>query len=198
MTAKVAISRAVFPETLALLAAHFQVRDNQEDRALDGEALAQLLADRDGALLTLTDRVDDALLDRCPQLKAVCNIAVGYNNIDVPACTRRGILVTNTPGVLDESTADFAWALMLGAARRLSEAERYVRKGLWQRWELRQMLGFDVHHATLGIIGLGRIGQAVARRASGFAMRVIYHNRRPVDSGIEQQCNATYSTMEDL
>ena len=131
--------------------------------------------------MRLTDRIDAALLERAPKLKVVANIAVGYNNIDVPACTARGILATNTPGVLDDSTADLAWTLMLGAARRMTEVERYVRDGEWTGWRLKQWLGIDVHHATLGIVGMGRIGQAIARRAAGFDMRVLYHNRKRVD-----------------
>ena len=194
----IAITRAVFAETLDLLTPHFLVTDNQADRSLDADGLAALIGDCVGVIPAITDRIGEALLARCPALKAVCNIGVGYNNIDVAACTRRGIQVTNTPGVLDESTADFAWALMLAAARRVSEGERYLREGRWQRWELRQLLGVDVHGATLGIIGLGRIGQAVARRAAGFAMAVRYHNRHRADLAVEQACHARYLGKEAL
>jgi gluconate 2-dehydrogenase len=128
----------------------------------------------------------------------VCNIAVGFNNIDVPACAARGIAVTNTPGVLDEATADFSFALMLAAARRLTEAEAWLRAGHWQGWKLQQFLGQPVHGATLGILGMGRIGQAVARRAGGFEMRVLYHNRSRLDPALEQSLRASYCSLEAL
>ena len=198
MKPRVLVTREVFDETLAFLAQHCEVESNQEDRAFDPEALARRLEDKDGVMCALTDRIDDKLLARCPKLKAVANIAVGYNNIDLPACTARGVMATNTPGVLDDSTADLAWALILGTARRLTELERRVRGGEWTGWRLKQWLGIDVHHATLGIFGMGRIGQAIARRAAGFEMKVLYHNRNRVDSDIERRLNATYVTRDEL
>jgi gluconate 2-dehydrogenase len=198
MKPKVLVTREVFDETLAFLARDCEVDSNQDDRALDPEALAGRLADKDGVMCALTDRIDAKLLARCPKLKAVANIAVGYNNIDLAACTVRGVMATNTPGVLDDSTADLAWALMLGAARRLTELERRVRAGEWTGWRLKQWLGVDVHHATLGIFGLGRIGQAIARRAAGFEMKVLYHNRQRVAPEIERRCNARYASKEEL
>jgi gluconate 2-dehydrogenase len=198
MNPKVLVTREVFDETLAFLAQHCEVVSNQEDRAFDAEALVQKLQDKDGVMCALTDRIDANLLARCPKLKVVANIAVGYNNIDLPACTARGVMATNTPGVLDDSTADLAWALMLGAARRLTELERRVRAGEWTGWRLKQWLGIDVHHATLGILGMGRIGQAIARRAAGFEMKVLYHNRTRATPEIERRCNATYATKEEL
>ena len=198
MKPRVLVTREVFDETLAFLAQHCDVDSNQEDRALDSETLARRLQDRDGVMCALTDRIDDMLLARCPKLKAVANIAVGYNNIDLAACSARGIMATNTPGVLDDSTADLAWALMLGAARRLTELERRVRAGEWTGWRLKQWLGVDVHHATLGIFGMGRIGQAIARRAAGFEMQVLYHNRTRVAPDLEKKLNATFVGKEDL
>ena len=198
MKPKVLVTREVFDESIALLAQHCEVIDNQADVPYSPEALAAKLASCDGLMCALTDRVDAALLARCPQLKAVANIAVGYNNIDVPACSARGIQVTNTPGVLDDSTADLAWALMLAAARRVTEVEAYIREGAWTGWKLKQWLGVDVHHATLGIVGMGRIGQAIARRARGFDMKVIYHNRTRIAPDIEQRVNATYAGMDEL
>jgi len=198
MKPRVLVTREVFDETLAFLAQHCEVESNQEDRAFEPGALAYRLADKDGAMCALTDRIDDKLLARCPKLKAVANIAVGYNNIDLPACTARGVMATNTPGVLDDSTADLAWALILGAARRLTELERRVRAGEWTGWRLKQWLGIDVHHATLGILGMGRIGQAIARRAAGFEMNVLYHNRNRVAAALERRLNATYVTKEEL
>jgi gluconate 2-dehydrogenase len=198
MKSKILVTREVFDETLAYLAQHCELESNQPDVPLSPDALAQKLADRDGLMCALTDRVDAKLIERCPRLKAVANIAVGYNNIDLAACTARGVMATNTPGVLDDSTADLAWALMLGAARRVTELERRVRAGEWKGWRLKQWLGTDVHHATLGIFGMGRIGQAIARRAAGFEMKVIYCNRKRVSSDIEKRCNAVYTTKEDL
>ena len=198
MKPKILVTREVFDETLAYLAQHCEVEANQEDRAFDPGTLAEKLAGKDGVVCCLTDRVDANLLERCARLKVVANIAVGYNNIDIPACTARGVMATNTPGVLDDSTADLAWALLLATARRLTELERRVRGGEWTGWKLKQWLGVDVHHATLGIFGLGRIGQAIARRAAGFEMKVIYHNRKRVAADIEQRCNAGYATREDL
>ena len=198
MKPKILVTREVFDETIAFLAQHCEVDSNQQDVAYAPDVLARKLADRDGIMCALTDRIDAGLIERCPQLKVVANIAVGYNNIDLAACSARGVMATNTPGVLDDSTADLAWALMLGAARRLTELERRIRAGEWKGWRLKQWLGVDVHHATLGIFGLGRIGQAIARRAAGFEMKVLYHNRKRVSAEIEKRCNAAYATKDDL
>lgn len=198
MKPRIQVTREVFDETLEFLAQHCEVAANQEDVAYLPDALAQKLADKEGVVCCLTDRIDAGLLERCPRLKVVANIAVGYNNIDLAACTARAIMATNTPGVLDDSTADLAWALMLGAARRLTELERRVRAGEWKGWRLKQWLGVDVHHATLGIFGMGRIGQAIARRAAGFEMKVLYHNRKRAAPEIEKRCNAAYATKDDL
>jgi glyoxylate/hydroxypyruvate/2-ketogluconate reductase len=198
MKKRVFVSREVFGGVLDFLGSHFEVSANQEDRVLGFEELAGALGDKDGALTTLTERIDEKLLSRCPRLKAVCNIAVGYNNIDLAACSARGVMATNTPGVLDDTTADFAWALILATARRLNEAEAYVRQGDWDKWKLKQFLGLDVHHATLGIIGLGRIGQVVARRAAGFEMEVLYHDVRRAAPETESACRARYLAKEEL
>ena len=195
---RVLVTREVFDETLDYLRAHCEVIDNQKDLPYAPDALAAALAACDGLMCALTDRVDAALLARAPRLKAVANIAVGYNNIDVPACTARGVMATNTPGVLDDSTADLAWALMLGTARRITEVERRIRAGEWTGWRLKQWLGVDVHHATLGIVGMGRIGQAIARRALGFEMKVLYHNRRRIAPELERKCNAAYVSLDEL
>jgi gluconate 2-dehydrogenase len=198
MKPRALVTREVFDETLAFLAQHCEVESNQEDRAFEPEALARRLEDKDGVMCALTDRIDAKLLAGCPKLKAVANIAVGYNNIDLAACTARGVMATNTPGVLDDSTADLAWALILGTARRLTELERRVRAGEWTGWRLKQWLGIDVHHATLGIFGMGRIGQAIARRAAGFEMKVLYNNRSRVAAALEQRLNATYVSKDEL
>lgn len=198
MKPKVLVTREVFDETLDYLSQHCEVDSNQQDIPLTAVALAQRLADKEGVMCSLTDRIDAALLGAAPRLKAVANIAVGYNNIDVAACSARGVMATNTPGVLDDSTADLAWALMLATARRLTEVESYIRAGKWTGWRLKQWLGIDVHHATLGIVGMGRIGQAIAKRASGFDMQVLYHNRKPVAKEIQDRLNARYVSMQDL
>jgi glyoxylate/hydroxypyruvate/2-ketogluconate reductase len=198
MKPKILVTREVFDETLAHLAQHCEVESNQADQPFDPATLAQRLSDKDGVVCCLTDRIDDALLAQAPRLKAVANIAVGYNNIDVPACTKRGVMVTNTPGVLDDSTADLAFTLILATARRLTEAEAYVRAGNWRGWHLKQMLGTDVHHATLGIIGMGRIGQQIALRSAGFKMRVLYHNRNRSPGDVEKRLNAEYVSKEQL
>jgi len=195
---RVLVTREVFDETLAYLRQHCEVQANQEDQPLAPAALAAAVAECNGLMCCLTDRVDAALLAAAPKLKAVANIAVGYNNIDVPACTARGVMATNTPGVLDDSTADLAWTLMLGTARRITEVERRVRAGEWTGWQLKQWLGVDVHHATLGIIGMGRIGQAIARRAAGFDMKVIYHNRKRIAPELERKANASYASFDGL
>ncbi len=198
MKPKVLVTREVFDETLAYLAEHCEVESNQADVPFDPEMLAQRLRDKDGVACCLTDPIDAKLLARCPQLKVVANIAVGYNNIDLAACTARGVMVTNTPGVLDDSTADLAFALILATARRLTEVGSYIRAGEWTGWRLKQWLGVDVHHATLGIIGMGRIGQVIAKRALGFDMRVIYHNRTRLAFDIEKRLKATWVTRDDL
>lgn len=195
---QILVTREVFPETLDYLARHFEVEANPSDTPFTPTQLAERLADKDGALITLTERIDATLLARCPKLRAVCNIAVGFNNIDLKACQTRGVMATNTPGVLDDSTADFTWALILATARRVTEAEQYLRAGQWTGWKLKQFLGTDVHHATLGILGMGRIGQAVARRARGFDMNVLYHNSRRLSAEVEKSCHAAYVGMDEL
>ena len=198
MKPKVLVTREVFDEVLEYLSQYFEVTSNQSDSVMDPETLTMKLSDKEGALITLPDKIDATLLARCPNLKAVCNIAVGYNNIDLEACTKAGVMATNTPGVLDDTTADFTWTLILATARRLTEAETYLRKGQWDGWKLKQFLGLDVHHATLGIFGLGRIGQVVARRAIGFEMKVIYHDVRRAALEIEQACRASFVSKDEL
>ncbi len=176
MPATVVISRHLPQQALDLARARATVRLHQDDRRLGRDELAAYLKDADGLVCLLTDTIDDALLARAPRLRVVANVAVGYNNIDVAAATQRKIVVTNTPGVLTETTADFTWALVLAAARRVAEADAYTRAGKFTEWGLMLLLGADVHGKTLGILGLGRIGLAVARRARGFAMRVLYHD----------------------
>lgn len=174
----VAVGVRVFPESIAKLqAAGFSVRAQNSDQALQGADLVALAQDANALLVSASSRVDAAVLEQLPHLRMIANIGVGYNNIDVAAAKARNIQVSNTPDVLTETTADMAWALMFAAARRISESERWLRLGHWQGLALDSWLGMDIHGSTLGIIGMGRIGSAVARRAQGFGMRVLYHNR---------------------
>jgi glyoxylate/hydroxypyruvate/2-ketogluconate reductase len=190
---KVLVARAVFPETLALLAEHFDVHANQEDQVYSKAQLIQHLQGKAGAFTTGSERIDAEVLAACPQLRVVANMAVGYNNFDIAACTAAGVLATNTPDVLTETTADFGFALMMSAARRMAESEHYLRRGEWKKWSYDMLTGSDVHGATLGILGMGRIGQAIARRgALGFGMRVIYHNRSRLSPELEAPIQARY------
>jgi lactate dehydrogenase-like 2-hydroxyacid dehydrogenase len=198
MKQKILVAREVFPEVLERLRQHFEVDDNQADAVLGVEGLKARLADKAGALTAATDPVTAEVIAAAPQLKAICNFAVGYNNIDLAACTRAGVMATNTPGVLDDTTADLAWALLMATARRLPAAERWLRNGEWKGWQFIQWLGSDIHHATLGILGMGRIGQTVARRALGFDMKVIYHNRTPLAADQASAIRATWVDKETL
>jgi gluconate 2-dehydrogenase len=198
MKPEILVTREIFDDVLDYLAGHFAVSANQADTPMAPRTLSQNLADKSGVMTTLVDRVDALLLAGCPHLKAVCNIAVGFNNIDLAACSRAGVMATNTPGVLDDSTADFTWALILATARRVVESDAHLRSGGWKGWYLKQFLGVDVHHATLGILGFGRIGQKVARRAAGFDMPVLYHSTRRADADVERACNAAFVTKEEL
>jgi lactate dehydrogenase-like 2-hydroxyacid dehydrogenase len=192
------VTRALFPEVLERLRETFDVVDNQADVTYPPEALAERLQGRVGLLANAADTINADLIARVPTLRAVANMAVGYNNLDLPAMTRAGILATNTPDILTETTADFGWALLMAAARRVPESERWLRAGQWKRWTYDTFLGAEVYGTTLGILGMGRIGQALARRASGFSMRVIYHNRSRLAPEVEQETRATYVSKQEL
>ncbi|MCK4125541.1 D-glycerate dehydrogenase [Ralstonia pseudosolanacearum] len=200
MRPSVLVTRATFPDIANRLREHFDVTDNPSDTILSPSELIARLQGKQGMMSTGSERIDAALLDACPQLKAVCNVGVGYNNIDVAACTARGVVVSNTPDVLTQTTADFGFALMLATARRITESERFVRRGEWQKTGIHdQMLGSDIYGATLGILGMGRIGQAIARRAAlGFEMQVIYHNRSPLEAETEARAHARYVDKDTL
>lgn len=195
----VLVARAVFPQTLARLRQHFDVEDNPDDTIFTPPQLIERLQGKQGALTTASERIDAALLAACPQLRVVANMAVGYNNFDIAACSAAGVLATNTPDVLTETTADFGFALMMATARRIAEAEHFLRRGDWTRWAYDMFTGSDVHGATLGILGMGRIGQAIARRgALGFRMQVIYHNRSRLAAEVESALNARYVSKSEL
>ncbi|UCD71565.1 MAG: D-glycerate dehydrogenase [Syntrophobacterales bacterium] len=192
MKPKVLITRKIFDEVVAFVREHFAVEGNQTDTRLSPEMLIKRLQGKTGAITLVTERIDEDVLSHCPALKIVSNVAVGYDNIDVDACTRRGVMVTNTPGVLDDTTADFTWALLLATARRVVEADHYLRSSKWKGWGLMQFLGYDVHHKVLGICGLGRIGQRVARRAKGFDMEIVYTDAIRVPRSTEEELGARF------
>ncbi|MFL6630217.1 MAG: 2-hydroxyacid dehydrogenase [Vitreoscilla sp.] len=197
--ATVFIARQVFGDIVNRLRPHFDVRTHDGDAPLTQPALVAALQGCAGVFITGSEKIDAALLDACPQLKAVCSMAVGYNNIDVPACSARGVVVTNAPGVLTETTADFGFALMMATARRLSEGERFLREGRWKHWGVDMFAGGDVHGATLGILGMGRIGQAIAKRGhAGFDMKVAYHNRSHLAADVEASLGATWMSLPEL
>ena len=195
----IVIARAVFPQVIDRLAQHFDVVANQEDALWTPAQLITQLQGRAGLFCTASERVDAAVLDACPALRICANMAVGYNNFDLDAMTARGVLATNAPGVLTETTADFGFALLMATARRVCESEHYLRSGQWTRWRYDMFAGADIHGATLGIIGMGRIGQGIARRgAHGFGMRVLYHNRSRLDAATEASCGARYAAKDEL
>ncbi len=199
MKPKILVARAVFPEVVERLREFFEVDENPQDIVMSKAEFTQRLHGKVGAFTIGSDRVDAEVLDANPQLRVVCNMAVGYNNFDVPACTARSVLVTNTPDVLTETTADFGFALMMAAARRITEGEIYLRRGEWKKWSYDQLTGSDIHGSTLGILGMGRIGQGIAKRgAHGFGMKVIYHNRSRLTDDKEAECRATYVSKQAL
>lgn len=193
---KVFITRPIPQAAVDVLAA-FQVTVHPYDAALKPAQLGEACREAAG-ILCVGVRVNEEVLTQTSRLKVVANCAVGYDNIDVAGCTRRGIAVTNTPGVLTDATADLAFALLLAIARRVVELDQTVRQGRWQRWEFGAFWATEVHHRTLGIFGFGRIGQAVARRARGFGMNILYHSRHRVEENIERELSATYVDRETL
>lgn len=199
MKPKILITRAVFPDVIERLENFFEVDSNPVDKIYSEAELIEKCRDKVGVFANPADRISASLMQACPQLKAVCNMAVGYNNIDVAAATKAGIKVTNTPDVLNQTTADFAWALLMATARRVTESEHFLRAGKWEKWTYDGFLGADVYGSTLGIIGMGRIGQAIARRSMGFDMKVVYHNRSQLTSEQEAYANhAQYKTRDQV
>lgn len=198
MKPKALVTRQIFPEALELVSKHCQVESNQRDVPLSPPQLLKKLRGMDGLICLLTDIINDKVLAKNPQVKIVSNVAVGYNNIDVTAATKRGVMVTNTPGVLDDTTADFTWCLILATARGLVDADKYFRSGKWKYWGVMQFLGHDVHHKTLGICGLGRIGRGVAKRARGFDMRILYTDIQRANPTVEQELRATFVDQKTL
>jgi len=192
------ISRPFFPDIVDRLRPWFEVRAETEERSFSSTELAARLADADAAIVGLAERIDATAIASAPRLRFVANLGVGYNNLDIDALTEAGIGASNTPDVLNETVADYAWALMLAAARRIGEAERWLRDGQWHGSRFEGWLGADVHGKTIGILGMGRIGQAIARRAYGFQAKVIYHNRSRLAPEIEREYAATYVDKANL
>ena len=196
---KILIARAVFPEVIARLEQHFEVESNQDDHTWSRAELIARLQGKAGAFTTGGDRIDGEVLAACPELKICANMAVGYNNFDLDAMTAAGVLATNAPDVLTETTADFGFALLMATARRITESEHFLRAGQWTKWRYDMFAGADIHGATLGILGMGRIGQGIAKRgALGFGMKVIYHNRSRLDAALEAECQARYVDKQEL
>ncbi len=199
MKIKILVARAVFPEVLAKLSESFEVTSNQDDDAWTPAQLIERLQGVQGVFTTGSERIDAAVLTACPELKICANMAVGFNNFDLDAMTAAGVLATNAPDVLTETTADFGFALLMATARRVTESEHFLRAGSWKRWRYDMFAGAEVHGSTLGILGMGRIGQGIAKRgAHGFGMNVIYHNRSRLDAATESECRATWVTKEAL
>jgi glyoxylate/hydroxypyruvate/2-ketogluconate reductase len=193
---KLVISRAVFDSTLHALRPHFDIQCNQQDTVFSPAELAERASSADALFVVTSDRVDKILLAACPNLRMVATGSVGTNHIDLSACRERAVAVSNTPDVLTQATADMAWSLLMASARRITEAERWLRAGQWDRWAFDQFLGQDIGGATLGIVGMGRIGSAIAKRARGFDMRVLYTNRSAAPNETELQ--ATRMELRDL
>src|SRR5437763_1472224 len=198
MAKKILISNVLPKEALDLIPKEIIVDYNGADTPLPKAELLARLKGKDGLVCHIVSAIDDEVLAAAPTLKVVANVAVGYNNIDVAAARRRGVVVTNPPDVLTETTADFAWALLMAAARRVVEADHFARSGRWQRWQWDLLWGADVHGKTLGILGFGRIGRAVARRASGFDMRVLYHDAVRPAPAAKRELRVTYAEPETI
>ena len=196
---KILVARAIFPDILARLEQVADVQSNQEDHLWSAADLKAAMANKDAAIVTGGERVDAEILKESPQLKIVSNIAVGYNNFDMAAFSAANVMATNTPDVLTDTTADFGFALLMATARRVTESEHWLRAGNWKKFSIYDTpLSMDIHHSTLGIMGMGRIGQAIARRARGFNMNVRYYNRSRLSADLEKECGATYVDRDTL
>jgi len=193
------VARAIFTETLHALQQVFEVDYNATDEVFTPAQLRQRLQGKQAAFTTGSERIDADMVTACPQLRIVANMAVGFNNFDTAALTQAGVVATNTPDVLTETTADFGFALLMATARRVCESEHFLRAGQWNKWSFDLFAGAEVHGSTLGIIGMGRIGQGIARRAAkGFGMQVLYHNRSQLSAAMEADCGARWVDKETL
>jgi gluconate 2-dehydrogenase len=195
---RVWVSQPLFDDVIARLDEYFDVVAASQVAEYAPGQISAALSGAAGALVTLNERIGAEQIAAAPRLRAVANVGVGYNNLDIPALARAGIVATNTPDVLTETTADFGFALLMATARRITESERWLREGQWRQWSFQSMLGADLHGSTLGILGMGRIGQGIARRACGFDMKVLYHNRSRLPEATERQTRAAYTSLEEL
>lgn len=198
MKPKVLVSRYVYSSAVEYLRQHAEVEYNDSNQGYSPEQLIARLKDKTGVVSQVVDKFTAAVMDQLPQLRVISNIAVGFDNIDVPAATARKIAVTNTPDVLTDTTADFAFTLLLAAARRVVEADEYARSGQFRQWLMDLLVGQDVHHRTLGLVGMGRIGQAVARRARGFSMRILYHDALRAPAELERELGLEFVPFDRL
>jgi lactate dehydrogenase-like 2-hydroxyacid dehydrogenase len=194
----VLVTKRIYPEAIEYLQQHAEVDYENSDDGLSAVELAARLRGKQGVVSQLTDKFDAGVIGALDGVRVIANVAVGFDNIDVSAATRKGVLVTNTPDVLTDTTADLAWALLLAAARRIVEAQKFLESGQWTKWRIDLLVGQDLHHRTLGIFGMGRIGQAVARRARGFSMRLLYHDARRAPEDIERDLGLEFVSAEDV
>ncbi|HEY2823747.1 MAG TPA: D-glycerate dehydrogenase [Candidatus Acidoferrum sp.] len=195
---RVFATRPLFPAAQEILKASCEVEYWTQAERISKEELLRRVKEKDGLVCLLTEKVNDELLRAAPKLRIAANVAVGFDNMDLPACTKRNVVATNTPGVLDETTADFAWTLMMAVARRIGEGEALARSGMWKGWDLDQLVGTDVWGKTLGVVGFGRIGRAMARRAVGFQMKVIYSDAIQAPPDVEKELNVEYRDLNSL
>lgn len=198
MKPQVLVTKRIYPEAIEFLERHAAVEYVNSDDGIGAEELARRIQGKQGVVSQLTDKFTAPVIAALDGIKVISNVAVGFDNIDVPAATRAGILVTNTPDVLTDTTADLAFALLLAAARRIVEGHHFVHSGQWTKWRIDLLVGQDVHHHTLGIFGMGRIGQAVARRASGFSMKILYHDMRRAPEAVEKELGLEFASAERL
>ncbi len=195
---RVLVTKHLYPEAISELEKHCEVDYHDARVSMPPNELVARLEGKQGVICQLTDKMTPAVMDAAPELKVIANVAVGFDNIDVPAATERGIIATNTPGVLTETTADMAFTLIMAAGRRLTEAERFLRSGEWGEWYIDLLCGYDIHGATLGIFGLGRIGQAVARRARGFGMKILYYDLNRQSEAVEKELGVSFVEFDTL
>src|SRR5712692_3756919 len=198
MKPSVLVTKRIYPEAIEYLKKHCEVDYVDNDEGITAEQLKERIRGKQAVVAQLMNRFSADVIDSLDGVKIVANVAVGFDNIDVPAATRKGILVTNTPDVLTETTADFAFALLMAAARRVVEGHHYVHSGQWRKWYIDLLVGHDIHHRTIGIFGMGRIGQAIAKRAGGFSMRILYHDAFRAPEALEQSLNLEFVSAQDL
>jgi lactate dehydrogenase-like 2-hydroxyacid dehydrogenase len=198
MKPHILVTKRIYPEAIAYLREHTEVDYAESDDGLNADELLARSRGKQGLVSQLTDKFSAAVMDQLDGVRVIANVAVGFDNIDVPAATRRKIAVTNTPDVLTDTTADFAFALLMAAARRVVEGHEFVHSGQWTKWRIDLLVGQDIHHRTLGIFGMGRIGQAVARRGRGFSMQILYHDAVPAPEKIERELGLKFVTSETL